>query len=43
MQSDFYLPKAGQTDILGYMGIDSGHLFRGFKGVLQEANYIDSI
>ena len=31
------------TDILGYMGIDSRHLFRGFKGVLEEANYIDSI
>lgn len=31
------------TDILGYMGIDSRHLFRGFKGVLEEANDIDSI
>lgn len=31
------------TDILGYMSLDSHYLFRGFKGVLDEANYIDSI
>ncbi|HEY4338034.1 MAG TPA: hypothetical protein VGM89_19120 [Puia sp.] len=31
------------ADILGYLGIDRVHLFRGFKGIPEEANYIDSI
>lgn len=30
-------------DILDYMNIDSRNLFRGFKGVLEEAIYIDSL